>query len=167
MMDEAHQDETEGRNAASGAGAVSPAAHGREGASPAAGETHMAGQGASRRKLLLGGGAVAATAVVSIRPALAQTAASVLNCQIPVPDPVKGSGQMIAPDGKLVPQGTEGAFPASSRPFTGEEVKAALHRGKSLPGTDYEQNRAYLNYIRRLQSGNSGFTCYASLQMPR
>lgn len=123
--------------------------------------------GASRRKLLLGGGAVAAAAVVSIRPALAQTAASVLNCQIPVPDPVKGGGQMISAEGKLVPKGTKGAFPASSRAFTGQEVKAALQQGKSLPGTGYDQNRAYLNYIRRLQSGTSGFTCYASLQMPR
>lgn len=120
-----------------------------------------------RRRLLLGGGLAAASAVVSIRPALANTAASVLNCQIPVPDPAKGMGQMIAPDGKLVPKGTKGAFPASSKPFTGEEVKAALRGGRSLPGTSYEQNRAYLNYIRRLQNGNSGFTCYASLQMPR
>jgi len=125
------------------------------------------GVGATRRKLLLGGGLAAATAVVSIRPALANTAASVLNCQIPVPDPAKGSGQMISADGKLVPHGTKGAFPASGRPFSGEEVKAALRGGKSLPGTSYEQNRAYLNYIRRLQNGTSGFTCYASLQMPR
>lgn len=123
-------------------------------------------RGLPRRRLLLGGGAVAASAVVSIRPALAQSAASVLNCQIPVPDPGK-SGQMIAPDGRLVPQGTEGAFPGSGRAFTGEEVKAALRRGRTLPGTTHEQSRAYLNYIRRLQGGTSGFTCYASLQMPR
>jgi len=134
-------------------------AQGVPGAGPSAGN--------ARRRLLLGGGLAAASAVVSIRPALANTAASVLNCQIPVPDPAKGMGQMIAPDGKLVPKGTKGAFPASSKPFTGEEVKAALRGGRSLPGTSYEQNRAYLNYIRRLQNGTSGFTCYASLQMPR
>jgi hypothetical protein len=119
----------------------------------------------SRRRLLIAGGAVAGSAIVSIRPALAQTAASVLNCQIPVPDPSR-SGGMIAADGSVVPAGTAGAFPAPGRAFTGEEVKAALG-GRSLPGTSYEQNRAYLNYIRRLQSGTSGFTCYASLQMPR
>ncbi len=121
--------------------------------------------GVARRKLLLGGGLAAASAVVSIRPALAQTAASVLHCQIPVPDPAR-AGRNIAADGVVVPAGTEGSFPGSGRPFTGEEVKAAL-RGRPLPGTSYEQNRAYLNYIRRLQSGTSGFTCYASLQMPR
>ena len=118
----------------------------------------------SRRQLLIGG-AVAASAIVSIRPALAQTAASVLNCQIPVPDPGK-SGNFVSPNGTLVPAGTKGAFPGSRRPFTGEEVKAAL-RGRTLPGASYEQSQAYLNYIRRLQSGQSGFTCYASLQMPR
>lgn len=119
-----------------------------------------------RRRLLLGGGAAAASAVLSVRPALAQTAASVLHCQIPVPDARHG-GQYIGADGSLVPAGTEGAFPGGGRPFTGEEVKAALKSGRTLPGTSYEQSRAYLNYIRRLQTGTSGFTCYASLQMPR
>lgn len=122
--------------------------------------------GVARRRLLLGGGMAAASAIVSIRPALAQTAASVLHCQIPVPDPSR-AGQHIAADGSLVAPGTEGAFPGSGRPFTGEEVRAALRGGRTLPGTSHEQNRAYINYIRRLQSGMSGFTCYASLQMPR
>ncbi|MDQ4419629.1 hypothetical protein OOT33_04140 [Sphingobium sp. DEHP117] len=128
-------------------------------------ETSAPGREVARRRLLLGGGLAAASAVVSVRPALAQTAASVLHCQIPVPDPSR-AGQAIAADGTIVPAGTQGSFPASGRPFTGEEVKAAL-RGRTLPGTSYEQSRAYLNYIRRLQSGTSGFTCYASLQMPR
>lgn len=126
----------------------------------------QAEQGVARRRLMLGGGLAAASAVVSIRPALAQSAASVLNCQIPVPDAGRAS-QHIAADGSLVPPGTEGAFPGSGRAFTGQEVKAALRGGRSLPGTSHEQNRAYLNYIRRLQNGTSGFTCYASLQMPR
>ncbi|OYW87218.1 MAG: hypothetical protein B7Z20_05610 [Sphingobium sp. 32-64-5] len=137
------------------------------GREPGAGEERAAGQAATRRKLLLGGGLAAASAVVSIRPALANTAASVLNCHIPVPDPAKAVGKMISAEGQLVPKGTKGAFPASNRPYTGEEVKAALRGGRNLPGTTYDQNRAYLNYIRRLQNGTSGFTCYASLQMPR
>lgn len=119
----------------------------------------------SRRQLLMGG-AVAASAIVSIRPALANTAASVLNCTIPVPDPKQSAGGAIAPNGQVVPAGTPGAFQGNGRAFTGEQVKQAL-RGARLPGTSYEQNQAYLNYIRRLQSGTSGFTCYASLQMPR
>ena len=61
---------------------------------------------------------------------------------------------------------TKGAFPGSPRPFTGEEVKRAF-RGQTLPGATYNQSQAYLQYIRRLQAGQSGFTCFASIQMPR
>ncbi|MFZ5746885.1 MAG: hypothetical protein ACOY45_04410 [Pseudomonadota bacterium] len=110
-------------------------------------------------------GAAGATAIVSIRPALAQTSASVLTCEIPVPDPGR-AGSYIAPDGSLVPAGTPGAFAPPGAPFKGEDVKRALNGG-TLPGADYESSRAYTNYIRRLQSGTSGFTCFASLQMPR
>ncbi|MFP5434705.1 MAG: hypothetical protein ACLGIM_16535, partial [Alphaproteobacteria bacterium] len=63
---------------------------------------------ASRRQLLMGG-AMAASAIVSIRPALANTAASVLNCTIPVPDNGR-AGNFIAPNGQVVPAGTPGAF---------------------------------------------------------
>ena len=116
-----------------------------------------------RRALQLG--AIGAATVVSIRPALAQTAGSILTCDIPGPGP-QGAGQNIAMDGSLVPSGTAGSFTGAYRPFKGEDVKSAL-RGGTLPGTSYEQSQAYVNYIRRLQQGQSGFTCYASLQMPR
>lgn len=116
-----------------------------------------------RRALMLG--AASASAIVSIKPALAQTAGSVLNCEIPVPDPGR-AGSYIAADGSVVPAGTKGAFPPAGRPFRGEDVKQALG-GANLPGTTYDQSRAYTNYIRRLQRGTSGFTCFASLQMPR
>lgn len=119
---------------------------------------------ASRRRVLMLGVA-AATTVMTVRPALAQSAASVLNCSIPVPDPT-GAGKAVAQDGSLVPAGTQGSFPGG-RIFKGEDVKNALRGGRSLPGTSYSQSQAYMNYIRRLQYGRSGFTCYASLQMPR
>jgi len=128
---------------------------------PDAGHDALTAHAASRRTLMLG--AVAVSAVVSVRPALAQTAVSVMNCQIPVP--ANGGGSMIAADGSKVAAGTPGAFPGG-RTFRGEEVKNAM-RGGTLPGTSYQQNQAYMNYIRRLQAGTSGFTCYASLQMPR
>lgn len=124
-----------------------------------------AGEGVSNRRRVLMLGAVTAGAIVSIRPALAQTAGSVLNCEIPVPDLAR-AGQYIDPAGNLVPPGTKGAFPPPGRPFKGEEVKRAL-AGAQLPGTTYESNRAYISYIRRLQRGQGGFTCFASLQMPR
>lgn len=116
-----------------------------------------------RRALMMG--AVTASAVVSIKPALAQTAGSVLNCEIPVPGN-QAVGGYIAADGKVVSSDTPGAFPAAGRNFTGEEVRSAMN-GRTLPGTSRDQSEAYVNYIRRLQSGQSGFTCYASLQMPR
>jgi hypothetical protein len=119
---------------------------------------------ASRRRVLMLG-AVTAGAVVSIRPALAQTAGSVMTCEIPVPD-LGRAGRFIDPAGNVVAPGTRGAFPPAPRPFKGQEVKRAL-AGAQLPGTTYESNRAYVSYIRRLQRGQGGFTCFASLQMPR
>lgn len=119
----------------------------------------------TRRRLLMLG-AVSASAVVTIRPALAQTGASVSNCEIPVPDSSR-AGQWVTPDGKMAAPGTSGAFPPPPRTLKGEEVKAAMTRGASYDGMDYEASRAYTAYIRRLQHGNSGFTCFASLQMPR
>ncbi|PKQ00978.1 MAG: hypothetical protein CVT74_01420 [Alphaproteobacteria bacterium HGW-Alphaproteobacteria-13] len=120
---------------------------------------------APSRRRMLALGAAGVSAALTIRPAFAQTAVSVMNCQIPVPGP-HGAGKYIDAGGKLVPAGTKGAFPGSPRPFTGEEVKRAF-AGRSLPGASYDQSQAYLQYIRRLQAGQSGFTCYASIQMPR
>lgn len=126
-------------------------------------ETSKSSLATRRRVLMLG--AVTASTIVSVRPALAQSAASVLNCHIPVPGP-HGRGMHIDAYGNLVPRNTPGSFPKSGQHFTSEDVKAAL-RGRSLPGTSYDQSQAYVNYIRRLQSGQSGFTCFASLQMSR
>jgi hypothetical protein len=118
------------------------------------------------RRIVLALGAAAASSVVTIKPALAQTAGSVLNCEIPVPGP-QAAGSYIAPDGSLVAAGTPGAAPPLPRPLTGEEVKVMLRGGPSPAGVDSQSAQAYANYIRRLQAGMSGFTCYASLQMPR
>lgn len=121
--------------------------------------------GAPSRRRVLMLGAATATTVLSVRPALAQSAASVLNCEIPVPD-AANAGKAVAADGSLVNAGTQGSFPGG-KVFRGEDVKNALRGGRTLPGAGYSQSQAYINYIRRLQYGRSGFTCYASLQMPR
>lgn len=125
----------------------------------------QAGAAPSRRRLLMMG-AASASAVVTIRPALANTAASVLNCQIPVPDAANG-GKWVAADGTLVDPNTAGAFAPPVRPLKGEDVKAAIQSGRPYPGSAYDASNAYTNYIRRLQRGTGGFTCFASLQMPR
>jgi hypothetical protein len=124
-----------------------------------------AGDFVPSRRTVLFMGAAAASTVVTIRPALAQTAGSVLNCEIPVPGP-HAAGNHIAADGSLVAPGTPGAAPPLARPLRGEEARVLL-RGSTPPGVNPQSAQAYANYIRRLQSGMSGFTCYASLQMPR
>lgn len=127
-------------------------------------ETPPAGAPASTTRRALMVGAVGVSAIVSIRPALAQAAASMSNCEIRVPDAGRASSA-IAADGKVVPAGTPGSFPGSGVAFKGQDVKNALNGG-TLPGVDSERSRAYTNYIRNLQRGTSGFTCFASLQMP-
>src|SRR3546814_16279362 len=82
-------------------------------------------------------GAVGVSAALTIRPAFAQTAVSVMNCEIPVPD-LTAAGTYIDANGKIVPPGTKGAFPGAPRPFTGEEVKRAF-RGPPLPGPPSDQ----------------------------
>ena len=122
--------------------------------------------GVPTRRTVLALGAAAASTVVTIRPALAQTAGSVMNCEIPIPTP-QAAGQYIGADGSLVAPGTPGSFPPLGRMLKGEEVKIMLRGGPSPAGVDSQAAQAYANYIRRLQAGMSGFTCYASLQMPR
>ena len=119
------------------------------------------GRATRRRVLMLG--AVGAASVVSVRPALAATAASIINCQIPV----TADRSWVAPDGSTVRPYTPKAYPPSYTPFKGQDVKNALENRGSLPGTDYYKSQAYLNYIKKLQRGTSGFTCYASLMTPR
>lgn len=120
--------------------------------------------GATSRRQLLRFGAVTGAVVLTVRPGIAQAATSVLACEIPVPDAARSS-QAVAPDGTMVPKGTAGSFPGG-RTFKGEDVRSGL-RGATLPGTSYDESQAYLNYVRKLQSGRSGFTCYASLMMPK
>ncbi|WP_174297279.1 hypothetical protein [Sphingomonas bacterium] len=133
-----------------------------DGGSPAG--TPVEPSSGRRRALMLG--AVGAASVMSIRPALAQTHASVMTCEIPVPDAAR-RGRYIATDGSTVPSGTTGAFAPPGAPLKGEDVRRATTGGGPLPGVEYERSQAYMNYIRRLQRGTGGFTCFASLQMPR
>lgn len=120
----------------------------------------------NRRRILMLG-AVSVSAVVTIKPALASTTASVLNCSIPVPDSRSASGKWIAPDGSLVEARTPGSFAPPPRPIKGEDFKQAIQSGRPYPGARYDASKAYTNYIRRLQQGTAGFTCFASIQMPR
>ena len=112
-----------------------------------------------RRMLMLG--AVSVSTVVTIKPALASTAVSALNCEIPVPDPTN-AGKKIAADGSVVPAETSGAFDSPGI-LKGEDVRRSMLRGRTYPGRSVEATGAYNNYINRLQSGTPGFTCFASV----
>ena len=97
-------------------------------------------RGTADRRAMLRLGGLGVAAVVTIRPAIAQAATSVLTCQIPVPDAARG-GSHIAADGSTVPAGTAGAFPGSTRSLPARDVKAALNGG-SFPGASPEQSQA-------------------------
>ena len=88
-------------------------------------------KGVASRRRMLQLGAIGASAVMTVRPALATTMASVINCQIPVPDPGR-AGDYVAANGSLVPPGTQGAFPGPATPLKGADVKRALS-GRTLP----------------------------------
>ena len=137
----------------------------RENSDIPAGAPETDGEAVPSRRKMLALGAVGVSAALTIRPAFAQTAVSVMNCEIPVPG-ATAAGQYIDRAGKLVPPGTKGAFPGAARAFTGEEVKRAF-RGQTLPGATYNQSQAYLQDLRRLQAGQSGFTCFASITTSR
>lgn len=127
---------------------------GREGGTDATGGNNVF---LSSRRAFLAIGAVTASTVVTIKPALASTAGSILHCEIPIRDYIGADGEKASP-------GAPGAAPPKT--FKGEDVKKALGGGR-LPGTSSEENDAYIAYIKKLQRGQSGFTCYASLQNPR
>lgn len=126
-------------------------------------ETDTASAAPNRRRMLMMG-AVAATTVVSIRPAMAQSAASVSNCTIRIPGN-HAAGKFINPDGSLVDPNTEGAFAPPNRTYSRDEIYRAFY-GQNLPGSDYGSSRAYVNYMKNLRRGQSGFTCFASIQTP-
>ena len=102
-----------------------------------------------RRALVMG--AVTASAVVSVKPALAQSAGSALNCSITVPTRTETRSRSVID------------------PVTKEVVSEEY--SVSLPGGTYSGERIrrgqvpsdHLNYIRGLRRGQSGFTCFASI----
>ena len=82
------------------------------------------------RRALLRLGALGGAAIVTIRPAVAQAATSVLTCQIPVPDS-RRAGQFIAADGAVVPPGTAGAFAPPGAPLRGGACEATSKPSRS------------------------------------
>ena len=116
---------------------------------------------APTRRRLLQMGAIGATAVVTVRPAFATTVQSVLNCGINVPDGAD-AGKYVAMDGTPVDPGTPGAYPGGIR-YQAADIEKGM-RGWTMPGGSWDQGQAHINYIKRLRPGQTGFSCYASIQ---
>jgi len=119
----------------------------------------------SSRRHLLRLGALGAAAVVTIRPGLAQAAASVTTCTIPVPAPGT-TNQWINRNGSLVSPNAANSYPPPSAPLKGVDVANAIKYGTSYPGYSYDASAAYTTYIKQLSQGTAGFTCFASIQNP-
>jgi len=104
----------------------------------------------TRRKMLMMG-AVGMTAVATVRPAMAQSAGSVLNCTITVPaqDEV-GYETVIDPiTNGPIQQETTTTLPGAT--YSGEQIRRGY-----VPSH-------HMRYIRSLKRGQSGFTCFASI----
>jgi len=121
------------------------------------------------RRAMLRIGALGATAIVTVRPGIAQAALqSALTCSIPLPL-AADAGKLVDKNGavyKKAPNGTQTwAFP--SQPLNGEDVKNAIKYNTTIPGTVADQTTGYRKYIEaNITSGKPGYTCYASLQSP-
>jgi hypothetical protein len=83
----------------------------------------------------------------------------------PDPEPA-GRRQLHAPNGTVVPAAPKAPSAAAAADYR-RGGQAAAARRPDPGGRRQSAAQAYANYIRRLQAGMSGFTCYASLQMPR
>jgi hypothetical protein len=117
------------------------------------------------RRAMLRIGALGAAAIVTVKPGMAQAAASAMTCSVPVPQ-ATDKNKWIAADGSLVNKNTSGAFTPPSNALAGEDVKNAIKYGTSYPGYAPDASSAYTNYIKKLTIGQQGYTCYASLQSP-
>lgn len=123
-------------------------------------ETPQADRASRRAVLRLG--AIAIPAVVTLRPAFAATT-SVMNCQIPMDRWVDAFGNVKA-------SGTSGAFPPPARPYLGEEIRTMskpnikMTNGQSLSQQAFN---AHVEYVKKLQRGTPGFTCFASVAARR
>ena len=80
-------------------------------------------------------------------------------CQVPVPDPKFGTGNWIDREGTSSMPGTPGAFRAAE-PAVDRRADQACDAGRELPRRGLSDEPGLSAYIRKLQSGMSGFTCY-------
>ena len=121
---------------------------------------------ASRRNLLKLG-AIAAPAIVTLKPGLAW-ANSAPNCFIPVTEPCDQQGNKIDSQTNIAAMQSNTqivAPPQYSRGYNGHDTVPGYTAEQVLNG-DVE-HPAHLEYIKKLQRGDQGFTCLASIAATR
>lgn len=120
--------------------------------------TDAARAGVASRRTVLRLGAIAIPAVVTLKPAYAAVT-SVMTCQIPMTNWVDSQGKVKAAN-------TSGAFPPPSRPYTGEEILNLQRPNITMTNNQnltQQAFNAHVEYIKRMQRGTAGFTCWASI----
>ena len=118
------------------------------------------------RRNMLRFAALGGAAVVTVRPGIAQAAASAMKCSIPVPDSANSTKWIRNSDGALVAKNTAKSIPGPSSPLAGEDVKNSLRYGTTYPGYTSAQTTTWNKYINNLTVGKQGYTCFASVQNP-
>lgn len=118
--------------------------------------------GSASRRTILRLGAVAVPAVVTLKPAFAANT-SIMNCEIPV-------DKWVDPYGQVQPAASQGAYAPPSRPYLGEEISTMSR--PNITTTDGqplspEAFNAHVEYIKKMQRGTPGFTCFASIAARR
>ncbi len=132
---------------------------------------------ASRRQLLKLG-ALAAPAVITLNsaPAMAQAVSSTLMCEVPFPERgqerlcrdgatcypggyVDGQGYVCGQDAEFKPSTHGGgSIDYAGQTFNGNQIVNQL-----APNRFSNPQKAYYNYVKKLQQGEYGYSCFTSL----
>jgi hypothetical protein len=120
--------------------------------------TDAAKAGVASRRTVLRLGAIAVPAVVTLKPAYAAVT-SVMTCQIPMTNWVDSQGNIKAAN-------ANGAFPPPSRAYKGEEILRNQRPNIKMTNNQnltQQAFNAHVEYIKKMQRGTAGFTCWASI----
>jgi len=120
--------------------------------------TDAAKGGVASRRTVLRLGAIAVPAVVTLKPAYAAVT-SVMACQIPMTNWVDSQGNVKAAN-------ASGAFPPPSRAYKGEEILRLQRPNIKMTNNQtltQQAFNAHVEYIKKMQRGTAGFTCWASI----
>ncbi len=123
-------------------------------------EDQMEHKGAATRRAMLRLGAVAIPAALTVKPALAQTLTSTINCTIPIPDKITTNGDFKKDKGEKT------YAPPTGGAYTGQQVKDYNpDLGTPIPvnAQSSDQFKAHYQYVTTNLNGRQGMTCFVSI----